>query len=415
MHRKPDPLSNFIDMTTSNQTVLPRLDVLLYGHDGRGLGHAARSVGIGMALRRCYPELKVLFISGSSMTGEMVAGSNLDWLKLPSYKTRVVGGKSQGVDGESGFSDHALGVLRTKQLEDIVKLYRPRLVLVDHTPQGKHRELVQAVRSTEPARGGANATRWLLGVRGVVGDVPQAGSELGRELFNAFFSGLLWYGDSQVLGTDHLKEIEQFYRMTPLETGYVSRMHELNLKRKNRSVHDIRPYAGTISIPWLGEEGERFLRELSAALRQVGADYGPWKLFVPLLEKNNHDELSALFDTSYCDVEEPSGHAYIDALGKSRTALIYGGYNSLMDVISAGIPGLAIMRPMRDNEQQLHTQKLVAALNGSLAVIEEQEVTASTLADALLLNLNSRDIPDIHININGAEHVAHHLASLLDY
>ena len=49
-----------------------RLDVLIYAHDGRGLGHASRSIGVGMALRRLYPELKVLFVSGCSLSQELI-------------------------------------------------------------------------------------------------------------------------------------------------------------------------------------------------------------------------------------------------------------------------------------------------------------------------------------------------------
>ena len=62
-----------------------RLDVLIYAHDGRGLGHAGRSIGIGMALRRLAPQLKVLFVSGCSLAQELIGRAPLDWLKLPSY------------------------------------------------------------------------------------------------------------------------------------------------------------------------------------------------------------------------------------------------------------------------------------------------------------------------------------------
>ncbi|MGB3210935.1 MAG: hypothetical protein WBB19_09555, partial [Desulforhopalus sp.] len=122
-----------------------RLDVLIYAHDGRGLGHASRSIGVGMALRRLFPELKVLFVSGCNLSQELIGRAPLDWLKLPSYETRVVRGKSMGIPGKSMFTDQQLGQFRSKELAHLVAMYRPRLVLVDHTPQGKHKELVQAV------------------------------------------------------------------------------------------------------------------------------------------------------------------------------------------------------------------------------------------------------------------------------
>ena len=149
-----------------------RLDILIYAHDGRGLGHVSRSLGIGMALRRLYPELKILFISGSAFTGELLGKAPLDWLKLPSYKTEVIGGKSCGIRGDSMFSDTELGGLRGNVLAQTVSLYKPRLVLVDHTPQGKHRELLPTLESAPMD------CRWVMGVRGIMGAVTQANDPL---------------------------------------------------------------------------------------------------------------------------------------------------------------------------------------------------------------------------------------------
>ncbi|MCP4409301.1 MAG: hypothetical protein GY807_16420, partial [Gammaproteobacteria bacterium] len=177
-----------------------------YAHDGRGLGHASRSIGIGMALRRLFPHLKVLFVSGCRQSQQLIGAAPLDWLKLPSYETTVENGKSRGVIGKSMFSDSQIGRFRTKELEHLVALYRPRLVLVDHTPQGKHRELVPAL-----SIGRDIGTLWILGVRGVLGDVDQTRSELAVSLFRKYYRGLLWYGDSRVLGESHLKQLQKQY------------------------------------------------------------------------------------------------------------------------------------------------------------------------------------------------------------
>ena len=124
---------------------LTRLDILLYAHDGRGLGHISRTVAIGMALRRLYPDLRILIVTGCDQTNELIHPTPLDWLKLPSYRTKVINGKSHGIDGDSCFTDKELGLLRAKTLQQIVLRYRPKAVLVDHTPQGKHRELLPAL------------------------------------------------------------------------------------------------------------------------------------------------------------------------------------------------------------------------------------------------------------------------------
>ena len=82
---------------------MSRLDLLIYAHDGRGLGHASRSVAIGLAVRRLFPGLKVLFLCGARQSADLIGEGGLDWIKLPAYRTRVVGGVSKGCDGESNF------------------------------------------------------------------------------------------------------------------------------------------------------------------------------------------------------------------------------------------------------------------------------------------------------------------------
>ena len=68
----------------------PRLDLLIYAHDGRGLGHASRGVAVGAAVRRLFPELKVLLLSGCRQTGALIGPIPLDWIKLPAYEKVIV-------------------------------------------------------------------------------------------------------------------------------------------------------------------------------------------------------------------------------------------------------------------------------------------------------------------------------------
>lgn len=386
---------------------IPRLDILIYAHDGRGLGHASRSIGIGMALRRLYPSLRVLFVSGCKISQELIGDTLLDWVKLPSYETEVVAGKSKGVTGNSMFSDSDLGELRGVQLKQLVELYRPKVVLCDHTPQGKHRELVAALKATA-----GSDTRWVLGVRGVVGGVPQAKSELARELFQDHYSQLLWYGDSAVLGCEHLHELEKQYGSEPIECGYVSRLSELrvNLPRVEESAKDI---AATVAIPWLGEKSLSFIRVLAQSIAKIGPMYGQWHIYV---EGADSKAVKTTFsEMDFCRLECPSGRRYVESLLASRSALIYGGYNSIMDVLSLGLPAVVVLREMRDNEQQIHLQKLDSAAGDFLLYLEESEAREDELTSVLRAQLNCDTLADrsARINLDGAARAAGQLHKLL--
>ncbi len=399
--------SSFKTAKSMNRSI--RLDVLIYAHDGRGLGHASRSIGIGLALRRLYPELKVLFVSGCRLSSELIGAGPLDWIKLPAYETEVLNGTSRGVIGKSMFSDRELGKIRDKALENLVSLYRPRIVLVDHTPQGKHRELVSALSRTVNSD-----TLWVLGVRGILGAVSQAKSELAGSLFINHYYSLLWYGDSAVLGTSHLSQLRGQYKVDPVECGYVLRLAEYvlsnNLKDEGATV-----LAGTISIPWLGEKTLEFLSELAVALARVPKSYGSWHLYIdPGPLTGTQKSVDRLFSEVDCCLVEPPGRNYVRSLLRSKTALVYGGYNSVMDVVHSGVPALVVLREMKDKEQEVHLERIINATGGQFSTVSESVATAEELEECLLANLHKAGNSFPGFMVEGAGRAAEYLYQLLD-
>ncbi len=382
---------------------IPRLDILLYAHDGRGLGHISRTVAIGMALRRLFPQLRVLVVSGCAQTQDLIHLAPLDWLKLPSYRTEVNNGKSRGIDGNSGFSDRDLGLLRAETLLHTVHQYGPKIVLADHTPQGKHRELTPALASAHAK------TQWVLGVRGVVGAVPQAASKLSQDLFSNYFKKLLWYGDSRILGTEQLQQLADRYNTQPVECGYVSRAQELGYLPGQPQTGE--KSAGTIAIPWQGEHSDHVLTCIAGALQNIGPEHGDWQLFADLNSDQHRQIMTTFQQLHHCHVASP-GPGYMESLRHSKTALIYGGCNSLTDVLAAGLPSVVLLRAMQDSEQQLHLQLLNQSAGGQLLSLEERQVTPDLIESALRRQLQKKAPLSTDINLQGAEDAARHLAAM---
>lgn len=388
---------------------LPRLDLLIYAHDGRGLGHASRSIAVGMAVRRLFPEMKVLFVSGCKLSASFIGKAPLDWLKLPSYETRVVQGKSRGTKGYSNFSDADLGRFRSRMIRDIVVLYRPRCVLADHSPQGKHKELLPGI---EGCRG--SDTRWVLGVRGVVGEVPQVFSELAESTFRSHYHSMLWYGDSGVLGIDPKNMLHDRFGKPPVETGYVSRLSEWVHWQAVPPPAD--PFlAGTVSIPWAGEHTYRFLSNLADALGKIGSAFGNWRLFIGLPETTSKaGSIYDLFhDMPFCSVE-PAGAHYPEAVINSKIAVIYGGYNSITDVLWANKPAVVVLRSMQDREQETHVAQLRQASRSGMSLLDEGTATVDDLFRALKGALSESATTSHRIDVNGAERAAGYLSSLIE-
>ena len=173
-----------------------RLDILIYAQDGRGLGHVSRSAAIGMALRRLYPELKVLLLTGFKNTQMLLGACPLDWMKLPSYQTVIKKGRARGKIGDMNLKNCYLGPAREKFIESIIWEFRPRQILVDHLPLGRKDELSSSLSLSLDTD-----TRWVLGMRSISGDDNKLWSEESKKTFKKHYASLLWYGDMSILGS----------------------------------------------------------------------------------------------------------------------------------------------------------------------------------------------------------------------
>lgn len=387
-----------------------RLDILLYGHDGRGLGHVSRTVAIGMALRRLYPELKICVLTGCAQTNELIGPVSLEWIKLPSYQTEVTGGISKGIDGFCGFSDPALGKARSTMIRETVRLLRPRVILVDHAPQGKHRELLEMFEDCSED----HQPTMVLGIRGVVGAVAQTVSPVAQALFKSRFKSLLWYGDRQILGNSHPLELKRAFSTDPVECGYVSRLKELDQQNGPPPAESNKTLKSClISVPWQGEYTGDYVQNLARAIAALGSSQVTFHLF---MGESVDRALANLFDSIEGCQLYPFSSLYAQCLAESSSCIIFGGYNSLTDIIYFNIPSLVIVREMQDREQQIHLQSL-RNHSDLITVQSEQQCSVEFLLEALK-RLTGPPSPtrksSTRININGAENSAHHLAGLID-
>ena len=69
-------------------------------------------------------------------------------------------------------------------------------------------------------------TRWVLGLRGIIGDDKDVWSDAAIQCFKNYYDLILWYGDTQAMGSEYPNTIAQRFGVKPVETGYVSRLME---------------------------------------------------------------------------------------------------------------------------------------------------------------------------------------------
>lgn len=381
------------------QTYFPtRLDVLLYAHDGRGLGHASRAIGIGMALRRLYPELRVLFVSGANISQSLIGSAPLDWIKLPSYASMISDGISTGIDGPANFYKSVLGRHRSHMLASIIESFKPKCVVVDHNPMGKRKELREALDISQQFN-----TRWILGLRAVIGTQKDFWSTAYAKTFQRYYSDILWYGDSAIVTDSHLHRINEHFNCQAKEMGYVSRLFEAKMLQASIP----KKLTGLLSIPWFSEHSWKFLYAFFEAMRQRDPK-DQWTLY---LAKDEVEKAAGLFGPlPNCRIY-PVGEQYSTDILQTKLGIVYSGYNSLMDVLAADIPAILLRRDMKDQEQDIHIQQLTSACPDSLIKIDDGAANAQSINQTIdkLLEFNREGSA---VNIEGSMKTAEYFAAI---
>jgi hypothetical protein len=173
--------------------------------------------------------------------------------------------------------------------------------------------------------------------------------------------------------------------------------------------------AATVSVPWIGEYTPPFLKALAGAIERIGPSLGKWHIYLGrprdgLLIQEAEEGFRRL---AHCRLFEP-GAGYFGSLIQSRMAVIYGGYNSLTDLLQMGLSGLVVLRNMADLEQQEHLERLTRLFPERLPAINERGGSAANLEMVLLRQLHSVRHDYGGIQLDGAETAARFIHRAID-
>ena len=100
-------------------------------------------------------------------------------------------------------------------------------------------------------------------------------------------------------------------------------------------------------------------------------------------------------------IVEPARNDFPGLLARGRLSVSQAGYNTIMDVLAAGIPGVVVpYAGGLESEQTLRARRL--AERGVLHVVDEQSLSAETLAKGIDQALAAPAIPVGQLATNGA-------------
>ena len=328
--------------------------IALYWHNGRSLGHTARSATLGQGLLEHMPGSAVIGITGASRGFELLP-PGMDVVKIPSY---LAFDHAQGAISAPilPVTRDDLARMRENLVATFVRDFRPHMLIVDYHPKGNDGELLPAVTQSPE-------TQKVLGLRGILGTPQETNSRFFSprmvDFIRANYAAIHVYVDERVF------RLEEYYNVPA-------------------SLIDMLRYTGYVTRPTVATKAEaRAKLNLEARARIVVASFGGgqgtealWQAILPVLERISHTfdlvyfaagpylEVAAYTRLQSAIAYHPNWHLtrLLDPLPlwmKASDLFIgSGGYNSLSEVLATGANSLIIPRQLNEREQLLHATSL---------------------------------------------------------
>jgi predicted glycosyltransferase len=341
--------------------------VLIYSHDTYGLGHLRRSILIARGLAEARDAPSILIATGSPHAQAFDLPSRCDTLKLPAV-TKSKAGHYRPRRLKIPLDD--LVQVRADLLRTAARSFAPDLILVDHSPVGMQGELWPLF---DDLRQWSVRPAVVLGLRDITDDAEAVVREWHAtgawEAIERVYDRILVYGDPVLRTTaQDLRLTERFPNKLRL-VGYLGRRIAAATGTED-GLPSILVTAGG------GGDGHRLLSGYVAFLERLPAPTSFRSILVtgPFLSRTRQQEILVRCRALDHPVEVMSfSDRFEDLLASAAGVVSMAGYNTVVEILSAGVPALLVPRRRPRREQWIRAERLAALDGESVSVIEDAD------------------------------------------
>ncbi len=383
------PPARMASRVHANDSVPPRIRLMIYAQDGLGLGHMRRTTSIAAELIKLQPDAVVLTVEDSPLGNFFRTSPNHDYVKLPSIK-KVRPGDWRAVNLPLRFED--VRALREQLIRSVALNFRPDILLVDHMPHGAMGELrpaLEALRRIVPK------ARVVLGLRDII-DAPKVvrrrwQMEGAYEAMQRFYDLVLVYGSRDVFDLTQQYHLPEEVARKVRYCGYLCTPATARYPERIRAPYANGARAGTklvVTMAGGGADAYPMMRAVLDALPALQARErlalvmitGP---FMSSAERRDLQSRAAGLPAQVrVTVSDPL--SYIEA---ADLVIARAGYNTTMEILRSSTPALLIPRPGPSAEQR--TRARLFQERGWVDALDPDDVNSGTLAEAIARGLHS--------------------------
>jgi len=331
--------------------------IMLYAHDGRGIGHVVRICVLARAARAYWQGSEVILVSGAP---ELVAlcPAGAEAIKLPSYFTDDRGG-GHFYTSSPTLSVHrdSLTAARCCMLLNTVSNLSPDILVTDFAPGGKRDELIPSLR--EFAKKTA-PTLTVLCLRAVLDERSQSMRDTwcseSVALMRRYYDALVVLGRREIFDFDVAYGCADMNLPPIIYSQMLASPFSLSGAGTDGSGSVSRRRSNLLVSFGSGYRADATASLLATALNTLNSSILPDMITIVLGPK-------AVFDTgSYARLLNPEVNARTrlfafvpnmqDLYSAASHFVGYAGNNTVSEVLASRIPSLLIARNQSEREQE---------------------------------------------------------------
>ena len=368
-------------------TVKVEKRILIFAHDGRGLGHLRLLCRIASELVK---EASVLFVTGQRWAASFLP-PQCEFVHIPSLDSINLNRSRRWGLRPFVMPHTGIGIrLRREILRKCVDVFVPDSILVDYLPMGIDQELLDVIKDQSALRKNYFILRGVLGQPTEVwADVltPQALLILAQCYEKIFVTC-----DSRIVDIEAEYRISKHLTSRLIYTGYVAPDNDPIHAAEIREARRVPPGAKwVVCAAGGGKDGEDLIKYCWDLALQYPECYfdiivGPRSRLAVRSEARRSDRIR-IYQDDFSHMPEK--------LAVADVVVIRGGYNSLVEA-SVGTANI-IVWPY-NAEQTIHAQKLSAFRR--MDVVRSVEELATAFSAVLSRNRNAEPVQEL--NMDGA-------------
>lgn len=368
-----------------------------------GIGHFVRTVELARGLCKRF---QVFILNGGEVVPNFELPEKVKFIQLPAIYKDEKSEYLSPVDDSITLNDCFLS--REKIIKQLVEEIKPDILLTEHFPFGLLFEtevmgLINKVREVN------STVKIVSSVRDVIE------SSLGGkrdayicDLINTWYDMVLVHGDEKFAALS--KSFPQISKINiPIvHTGYIVRPIPVINKRESSPII-LTSVAG-------GRVGNELLDAIIDSHLEILAKKGhKLILFSGAFQKDfkeQQDKVASLHSNNII-LHMFDSRKYLRYLSNASLIISLGGYNSIIESVSAKKPMLVYQREFAGGNKEQNLRIKLFERTGHLGVIAPEDLKVERLSNLILDKLNKLVVSEHELDMNGVQNSSRRLVNLL--